>query len=869
MQSRFINLCIQKIKKFPFVATILLITIVTLIGYANSFNCSFHFDDIGDIVENAAIRDIHNVDLWWHYAKNRPIAMFTFVLNYHFHKLDVVGYHIVNFLIHLFNAWLVAWLFLLTLKTPTMRDHRISRYQYQLAAFAGLLFAVHPIQTQGVTYIIQRMASLATLFYLASLACYISARLQPTNKLKNITLFITATGCAILGMLTKQITFTLPFAVILYEFTFFHSTIRKAYEANKRLYGSLALVSIMLLLIIPLTGNLKFNVLFRTIVPQQGHTYSITGLEYLLTQFNVIVTYIRLLFIPVHQMVDYNYPIAHSFFSFPTWFNFSILIAIIIPAIKLLRSQRLIAFGIFWFFLTLSIESSIIPIPNVIFEHRVYLPFVGFAFIIATIAGTIADRIKPTYIQAGAIVLIVLFSGLTILRNQVWKTDEILWGDVIKKSPTNARAWNNRGTYRVAQHNYEGALADFDQAISVNPFFYAAVNNKGSVYLKQEKYEQALQQFNIALEMSHTYVQAFNNRGLVYLNWKQYEQALSNFDQALFNNPNFTQSFNNRGITLMALNQYDKAEKDFKRLLSLDPDFIDALNNLGVLYRDQKNYDHAIYYFSLAVKKQPSFVRAWVNRGITYQYQHEYKKAIADYTTALQYDPNHIDALFNRGLIHIEQHKYTDAIADFTKLTTLYPDTLSAWFSRGVAFKELKKYDNALSDFNHVLTVEPENVEALTYRGVVQFELKQLNEALKDFENAIRHSPDYAPAFENRGYFYAQTGNYERAIHDFNRAIELDSSYVDAYNNRGNTYSILKKFALAIHDYTMALKLDPSYLNARYNRAVCYYQNKQYQPAVEDLKICQAAGIQINPKFAQALKSKLNYETEISKTNLH
>ena len=144
--------------KFPWsLIAIVLICLVGIIAYSNSFECSFHFDDTPFIEHNTAIRSLSDVKAWWEFYSSRPIGFLSFALNYHFHRLDVWGYHLVNLAVHIVNAVLVWWLVMLTMATPVMRGQPISRHKGAMALFTALLFVSHPLATQSVTYIVQRI----------------------------------------------------------------------------------------------------------------------------------------------------------------------------------------------------------------------------------------------------------------------------------------------------------------------------------------------------------------------------------------------------------------------------------------------------------------------------------------------------------------------------------------------------------------------------------------------------------------------------------------------------------------------------------------------------------------------------------------
>jgi hypothetical protein len=369
--------------------SLLSIVIVGAIVYSNTLNASWHFDDTVAITENWSLRDLKGC-FNSIFAANRSVGFFTFAVNYHFDKLNVVGYHLVNIAIHILNALLVYSLVILTLKTPVMAKSRLASHARFLALASGLIFVSHPIQTQAVTYIVQRFASLATLFYLLSLVLFVRARLsiiQGKNFFSPLHLvcYLLSLFSAFLAMHTKEIAFTLPFIICLYEFFFLESSFR---SWKKRLLYLLPFI--LTFAVIPanlgMLGKIEKKPLgdvIGEIREQVQETTLISRKDYLLTQFNVIVTYIRLLFLPVNQNLDYDYPIARSLFQFPTFISFLFLLGILVLAIYLFRIARLASFAIFWFFITLSVESSIIPIRDVIYEHRVYLPSVGFVILMA------------------------------------------------------------------------------------------------------------------------------------------------------------------------------------------------------------------------------------------------------------------------------------------------------------------------------------------------------------------------------------------------------------------------------------------------------------------------------------------------------
>ena len=417
-------------RRFHLVAG-LLIAISTFLVYSNTFYAGFHFDDTPHIVENYSIRNLGN---WLDILKGqRGVAMLSFALNYAVGGLNVTGYHIVNLAIHITNGILVYFLIFLTLN----RIDGFKGIAKKIAVYTALLFAVHPIQTQAVTYIIQRMESLASMFMLIGLLLFIKGT-ETSKAAAKVFLYIAVAASYLLGFYSKEIAITLPAIIILYDYCFLSEGNLKKLVGRWPIYG--VLLVILFFLAAPTFSGLQetpgeapsagaqgiisnpqetpgADVPVSVETPSAGFgVKSITPKEYLFTQFNVLIYYVTLLFAPVNQNLDYDFPVSKGLFEAPvvnpgTVLNIPlpppivsliILLAIIGFALYLLikppspplekggkggilHHGRLIAFFILWFFIILSPTSSFVPIIDVIFEHRLYLPSVGF-FVLFSLA---------------------------------------------------------------------------------------------------------------------------------------------------------------------------------------------------------------------------------------------------------------------------------------------------------------------------------------------------------------------------------------------------------------------------------------------------------------------------------------------------
>jgi len=431
------------IKPIPKFVAVFIICLLGLLIYSNTFNSSWHFDDYEFIFDNPSLEDITDFKAIYNAYGNpaRSVAFLTFALNYHFGRYDVFGYHIVNIAIHLITSVLVYFFTILILSSPRMLKEKLTKHKSWLGFFAALIFVAHPMQTQAITYITQRFASLATLFYIASLCCYLAARLSAGKK--SYGFFTGAVVSAVLGMFTKQIVLTLPLAVLLIEFLFFNffQTLKKL---KKRQVVAVAIIVLSFMLIIPSFYSFRFIANLSMAAPSRSHSGDyLTPLTYFWTQSRVVSTYSRLLFFPIGQNLDYDFVSSKSILEWKTALCFLFLFLIFLLGVKLYRRHVLIVFGIFWFFITLMVESTFITIKQVIFEHRCYLPSVGIALLMAAAVFSMVKNKNKAI--SSLLIIVATLSYLTYQRNAVWETEVTLWSDVMKKSPQKTRTYTHLG----------------------------------------------------------------------------------------------------------------------------------------------------------------------------------------------------------------------------------------------------------------------------------------------------------------------------------------------------------------------------------------------------------------------------------------
>jgi hypothetical protein len=458
----FTRLTQRIINSNPLYHWLLIIAVGSAI-YANTLGAPFLFDDLGYIKYNKAISsyfdDIPKAEKYAGLYPDvinsmdaRKVVYFTFALNHLLHGHDVTGYHLVNILIHLATALAVYYLLATLFKTAYFEDHPVdNNLQRALPLVIALLFVSHPIQTLAVTYTIQRFTSMATLFYLLAVTLYLQARLSARRK-GQIAWLAAAVATAVMGMFSKEIAFTIPILAVVCELLFFKGNWSKRALFLLPLICTMAIIPLNMLSQVDATNGGKELI---DDAVNLANLDSVSQKSYLLTQFRVMFTYFRLLLLPVNQHLDYDYPSYRSLLDLPVALSAFFLLAIVLSALWAYRKsqtsspaawpRRLYCFGIAWFFVTISVSSSIIPLSDMIFEYRLYLPSTGF-FISATALVVLAcQKLELPLLSvnkaASAVVFIILVSlcFATVSRNNLFRDRIRFWEDNVAKAPLKKR----------------------------------------------------------------------------------------------------------------------------------------------------------------------------------------------------------------------------------------------------------------------------------------------------------------------------------------------------------------------------------------------------------------------------------------------
>jgi len=340
-------------------------------------------------------------------------------------------------------------------------------------------------------------------------------------------------------MKSKEISFTLPVIIALYEFMFFTGSIKK------RVFYLIPLLLTMLIIPLSIISNsAAIDSSIRKLTLSQINT-----LDYAISQLRVIVTYFRLLFFPINQQIDYDFPWHQSFFEPEVFLSFILLLAILVFGVFLFNRLRIVSFGIFWFYITLSVESSVISLPDLIWEHRLYLPSIGF--IISAVSSAFflfMEIFKNHWIKKAFVPIILsavlLLSGTTYFRNAVWQDDVSIWRDNVSKAPNKARIHDNLGIALGRKGRLKEAENEFRIALKINPRSSITHNNLGANYCIMGRYDEAISEFITSLKLNPNFAEAHLNLGIAYRKQGRIEKAIREFRTALDINPNLNPARN-------------------------------------------------------------------------------------------------------------------------------------------------------------------------------------------------------------------------------------------------------------------------------------------------------------------------------------
>ena len=711
----------------PFITIPLLIWI----SYCNTLKNDFVFDDLPLIQGNETLPSLKNlhsiVSTIIKKHGYRPIRALSYAIDYHFSGLNPLSYHLSNIIYHIITILLVYFI------TFHLLSNRVTAF------IAALLFAVHPVHTESVTYISGRRDILFTLFYLTGF--YFFLRYRKAQRSAFIFLSIAA---YFLSIGSKEMGATLPLIFVLYDllngleqgvkgsklnlFKELIKGLKNIRTKHKYFYTSF------------FAGALAFT-FYKVFISSPSHQKGYYGdslLTTFLTVIKIIIHYLKLLVVPITLIADYSYdafPLVSSPFDWSFLISAVLLSVLLFILVRTLTTRKWIAFGGFWFFITLLPVCHIIPHHELLAEHYLYLPSYGFCLIGALFFTSLLANKRYSFLSLFSLIIIIsLFSLRIIDRNKDWKDGMALWSKTVSTVPRCVRAQSNLGVEYIKERRYKEAIAHCKAAIEINPEYAEAYNNMGLALKEQGLYDDAISSFTKAIRVKRRYFEAWNNMATTYERKGDYDIAIRLFKNILKKKPKYAQAYNNLGIVYQKSGQLDLAKEHFSKTLSLDPSHLEALNNLGVWYMNQGMYDMASEEFKKALELHPDSAEVRCNLGTVYNNQGWYDSAVTELKEALRLKPNFVDAMNNLGNAYRGKGWYDRALEAYKKTLEINPDLAIPHFNIAIIYLYQEK-DNrkALYHFERVLKIEPDFPQAMAIRKKIE-ELR--NSRIQELRNS-------------------------------------------------------------------------------------------------------------------------------------
>jgi tetratricopeptide (TPR) repeat protein len=534
-----------------------LLVAVGALLYANSLFTPFVFDDL------SWIRHDRVGALWPPAAAlgdgSRPILILSLALNYAVGEMDPTGYHVVNLCVHVLAA-----LTLYGIARRTFRSRGLpGRYTDSADALAfaiALLWIAHPLATQAVTYVIQRAESLMALFYLLTLYCAI----RSDGSKRRLAWSLTAISCCALGMQTKEVMVTAPLVVLLYDRTFLAGSFAAALRSRGALYAGLAATWLLLLRFDPsaLSGSAAWA----------GFGLNeLSAVEYARSQPGVILHYLRLCFWPDPLLLDYGWPVSDKLGAI-LW-STALLATLGLATLWALWRVPPLGFLGACFFLVLAPTSSVMPIIDLAFEHRMYLPLAAVVAAIVVAADAALARASAPLWGGGALLVAIAapLSTATVLRNRDYRSAEVMWRTVVDGAPDNSRGQTSLGTALIELGRNEEALVFLETAVALDPGYPKARVNLAVSLIALGRFDDAETQLRQTLEILPTHVNALINLGELLQRRGDLEASLGHLRTAVEYGPNRAFAHSSLANVLLRMGRRDEALHHFREATRLNP----------------------------------------------------------------------------------------------------------------------------------------------------------------------------------------------------------------------------------------------------------------------------------------------------------
>lgn len=711
---------------FSVVAVVLIATAAAL-AWGNSLSAPFEMDDQPSLLENASIRRL--VPATWlnppaaggETVGGRPILNFTFALNHAFGGLEVRGYRLVNVFIHALAALTLFGLVRRTVgrdrlippNAPERRQTAIppdSKGTGFFALVVALLWLLHPLQTESVTYVVQRAESLMAFFYLFTLYAFVrgvdcgDALRAPENKATavidrryNSGWLALSVGSCLLGMGTKEVMASAPLLVLLYDRAFVAGSFAAAWRARRGYY--VALASTWLVLLALVIANVERG-------GSAGFGTEIGAWAYALTQCKAVLLYLKLVFWPAGQVFDYGTPTIATLADVG-WQAGVVLVLLAASGWALVRKPVAGMLGA-GFFLVLAPSSSFVPVATqTIAEHRMYLPLVAVIVLVCATVRSLISRWSPWATGLLAAGTVLALGTATFARNQVYRSELALWQDTVAKRPDNPRAHHNLGMALAKNGQRDEAMAEFQRAIALQPNHAFARFQLGTIHLTRRQWAEAAAELQVAVAADPHYTAARINLGQALTQLGRAEEAVAQYRAALTDEPGAQDARTNLAALLVAQGRMAEGEAMLREALAAAPELAEAHYHLGLVLEKTAGAAAAEAGLREAIRLKPELAVAHLALGNILAARGDVRGAEASCREAMRLDPASAEARYVWGNLLARQKRFDEALAAYHEALRLDPSHVPARNNLANSQLVTGRLDEAIANYEAVLRARP------------------------------------------------------------------------------------------------------------------------------------------------------------------
>ncbi len=669
-------------------------------SYLNSLGSPFFFDDDASIRENASIRRLDQLgavlappSAAGAGVAGRPVVNLSLAINYAVGGLEVRGYHLVNIALHALAALALFGLLRRILLSPPLAA-RFGAAALPLAFLTAAGWAVHPLQTESVTCVIQRTELLVGLFYLLTLYAVCRTFDSPSRRWP----FLAFASCLV-GMGSKEVMVSAPLLALLLDRTFGAGTFRAAWTARRPLYLGLAATWLLLAWLVLSAGGTRGNA--------AGFGLGVTWWSYLFKQCEAILTYVKLASWPHPLVVFYGNDVVTDFTAIAP--QFAVLTLAALGTAYALWRRPWLGFAGLWFFALLAPSSSVVPlITQTMAEHRMYLPLAAPLVLAVCAAYTVGGR--RVFVPLAAIA--VGFVALTIRRNEDYRSPIAIWTDTVVKRPAHPGARVNLGAALREAGRRDEAAQQLLEALRLEPNLSEAHNNVASILLEAGRPADAIPFAEAALRQKPAFAAAHNNLGSALTQTGRVAEGERHFLEALRLNPELAPALSNLAGILLRSGRAADALSRAEAALRLDPALPDALANAAHALIALRRPGEAIPHLQAFVRLKPNDAVSWSNLGASLYQIGRTAEAIEPLRIAARLQPELFDAHHNLGSVLLQNGRPEEGVASYRTALRIDPSSVDAHCNLGIALLRLGRNAEAVAAFQAALRLQPDHAQA-------------------------------------------------------------------------------------------------------------------------------------------------------------